>query len=99
MDDYTRIAERLAKVEQDNDNLHHRLTETNKRVEGTANLAESIHTLANEVVHMREDINRMDKRLTDVEIKPGKRWDLVLTAVITAICSGAVGMVLSKLFV
>ena len=67
--------ERISAIETDNHNLHCRLNEVIKKVDNLSDITESVHTLANEVVHMREDINRVDSRLLEVETKPSKRWE------------------------
>lgn len=87
--------ERISAIETDNHNLHCRLNEVIKKVDNLSDITESVHTLANEVVHMREDINRVDSRLLEVETKPSKRWDLIVSTLITAMLSGAVGYILS----
>lgn len=87
--------ERISAIETDNHNLHCRLNEVIKKVDNLSDITESVHTLANEVVHMREDINRVDNRLLEIETKPSKRWDLIVSTLITAMLSGAVGYILS----
>ena len=89
--------ERISALEADNHNAHCRLTDLNKKVDNLSDITESVHTLANEVVHMREDINRVDSRLVEIETRPAKRWDLIITTIITALCSGVVGFVLSQI--
>ena len=41
---------------------------------------------------MREEMNEIKDRVTNIEEKPSKRWDLVVTTIITAVVSGGVGM-------
>ena len=87
--------ERISAIETDNHNLHCRLNEVIKKVDNLSDITESVHTLANEGVHMREDINRVDNRLLEIETKPSKRWDLIASTLITAMLSGTVGYILS----
>ena len=69
-----------------------------KRIDDIEKLVESVHTIANEIKHMREDLNDVKERVDIIEEKPAKRWDLVVTTVVTAVTSGFVGYLLSSLF-
>ena len=82
---------RISAVEQSIKYAHHRINDIEK-------LVESVHTIANEIKHMREDLNDVKERVDIIEEKPAKRWDLVVTTVVTAVTSGFVGYLLSSLF-
>lgn len=81
---------RISTAEQSIKSAHKRITDIEK-------LVESVHTIANEIKHMREDLNDVKERVDIIEEKPGKRWDLVVTTVVTALVSGLFGMLLSNL--
>nr|DAH37281.1 MAG TPA: Hemolysin [Caudoviricetes sp.]DAZ34685.1 MAG TPA: hemolysin [Caudoviricetes sp.] len=81
---------RISAVEQSIKSAHHRINDIEK-------LVESVHTIANEIKHMREDLNDVKERVDIIEEKPAKRWDLVVTTVVTALVSGLFGMLLSNL--
>ena len=68
-----------------------------KTINDIEKLVESVHTIANEIKHMREDLNDVKERVDIIEEKPAKRWDLVVTTVVTALVSGLFGMLLSNL--
>lgn len=91
------ITGRVASLETDNHNLHLRLNEVRDKVETQGDLVESVHTMANELVRMREDFNKMDMRISEMESKPGKRWELVITVAITALVSGLVGFLVNTI--
>ena len=82
---------RISAVEQSIKSAHHRINDIEK-------LVESVHTIANGIKHMREDLNDVKERVDIIEEKPAKRWDLVVTTVVTALVSGFVGYLLSSLF-
>lgn len=82
---------RISAVEQSTKSAHHRINDIEK-------LVESVRDIANEIKHMREDLSDVKKRVDVIEEKPAKRWDLVVTTVITAVTSGFVGYLLSLLF-
>ena len=82
---------RISAVEQSIKSAHHRINDIEK-------LVESVHTIANEIKHMREDLNDVKERVDIIEEKPAKRWDLVVTTVVSAVTSVFVGYLLSSLF-
>lgn len=73
-----------------------------KRIDEIKDLTESVYRLASSVERMQRDFTDMSGRLRSMEEKPGKRWDLVgtviITALITAIVTAAVSGVV-KFFV
>lgn len=83
------IWERLTAAEQSCKSAHHRIDSIEK-------LTESVHILAVETKAMREDLSEVKGRVDTIEGRPAKRWDLVVTTIITAITSGVVGFVISN---
>jgi len=78
---------RITAVEQSAKQAH-------KRIDDVDKLTESVYTLATETRLMREDLSEMKCRVDTIEQKPGKRWDVILTTVITAVVSYALGYIL-----
>ena len=76
--------ERLAKLEQDSKSVHHRLD----NLEG---LVESVHVIATETKALREDMNSLTGRIEELEQRPQRRYDTVITALITAVIGIIVG--------
>ena len=76
--------ERLAKLEQDSKSVHHRLD----NLEG---LVESVHVIATETKAMREDVNSLTGRIEEIEQRPQRRYDTIITALITAVIGIIVG--------
>ena len=56
----------------------------------------SIHMerLASNMEAMAKELARQGTKLNDLEMKPAKRWDLVITTVITGIAGAIIGMML-----
>lgn len=48
--------------------------------------------------HYEERLKAQGERIGELEKKPSKRWDLLMTTIITAIASGVVGFMVSNLF-
>ena len=76
--------ERLTVVEQSTKSAHH-------RIDGIEKLTESVHIIATETKAMREDVNDITSRVDEIEKRPAKRYETVVTAIITAIVGGLIG--------
>ena len=75
------IFERLTATESSVKSLH-------KRVDKQEDLIENIRSMVVEMKNMREDINRIDGKVTEMEQKPAKRWESVIAAIIGAFAGG-----------
>lgn len=78
------VWERLTAVEQSTKSAHHRIDTLDK-------LTESVHIIATETKAMREDVNDITERVDEIEKKPNKRYETVVTAIITALVGGLIG--------
>jgi len=78
---------RITAVEQSTKQAHRRIDDVDR-------LTESVYTLATETRLMREELGQIKGRLETIEQRPGKRWDVIITAVIAALASGALGYIL-----
>ena len=83
------VFERLTAVESSLKSLH-------KRVDHIEELVENVQRLTVEMQHMREDLNTIGEKVEQIEQKPAKRWDGLITSVISALSGGILGMLLSK---
>lgn len=84
------IAERLAALEQDK-------KATNHRLENLEKLTESVYSLAQSVKSMQEDLKNTMARVAKIEERPVKRWEGVISTIITVLISGIGGFILSKI--
>ena len=82
------IRERLSAIEQDGKSVHRRLDNLEK-------LVESVYVIATEVKAMRTDVNDITCRVEEIEKLPKKRYDTVITAIITSLVGVAVGYLLN----
>ena len=60
-------------------------------------IAMSTEKLAIEMKYMREEQNKLDSRITTIEEKPVKRYDTVVTYIITTIIGIIIGVIASLL--
>ena len=87
--DELQVIERIATMEQDLKSIH-------RRIDNLEELTKSVQVIATEVKAMREDVNDITQRVDDIERKPIKRYETVITAAITAVISFVVGYFLKK---
>ena len=84
------IWERIASVEASTKSAHHRID----RIE---HIADSIHALASEMHEMRNDFANVLERVQTIEERPVKRYDVIVNSIITALCGGLAGYLISVL--
>lgn len=58
-------------------------------------LIDSIHELATEVKYLRTDVTRIQTDIDLMKNKPNKRYELIVTGIISALTSGIVGYILA----
>lgn len=74
-----------------------RIDDVEKKVEDIHNLTISVKEIATETRLMREDMNKIDKRVIAIEEKPNKRMDQIIGYILSALIGGIIGYVLIKL--
>ena len=77
------IFERMTSVEQSVKSAHHRIDEV---VEN----GKSIGEILVEMKYMRRDLNELLERVLVIEKRPSRRYDMIITALITAVIAAAV---------
>ena len=75
--------QKIIENEQRSKSNTHRIDELENEQKNERDLIVSVKELATEVKHMREDVSKMDSRLTNIETKPAKRWEQIISLIIT----------------
>ena len=91
------IWDRLTKGEESIKSAHQRIDEIKEMSESINKLAISSVQMATELKAIREDNAKVDKRLKHLENQPIKNYNTIVTTVITALCSGAVGFLINSI--
>lgn len=89
------IWERLTKGEAGIKSAHHRIDNLEKLADSVNNIAQSTSLIASETKALREDYNKTDAEVQKLKEKPTKRYETFVTAVITTLCGGVIGYLLS----
>ncbi|MBR1386427.1 MAG: hypothetical protein IJ568_06325 [Bacilli bacterium] len=82
---------------QEFDDLKNDVKDLKKVFDRINSIALSTEKLAIEMKYMREEQNKLDGRITTIEEKPIKRYDTIVTYIITAIISALLGFLASML--
>ena len=91
------IWDRLTKGEESIKLAHRRIDEMKEMSDNINKLAISSVQMATEMKAIREDNAKVDKRLKHLENQPIKNYNTIVTTVITALCSGAVGFLINSI--
>ena len=89
--------QRISAVEQSARSAHKRLDELISLNNSVNNLAISAATMAEQLKTLTENSEKMDEKLSALELKPAKRWEVVVSQIIQLLIAGAVGYLLSQL--
>ena len=77
--------------------LKHRMSDVEAQTKAINNLAMSVEKLALSVQYMNDEQKNSVKRLEELESRPTKRWETVITAVITTVVGAVLGYLLSRI--
>ena len=89
------IWERLSAGEQSIKSAHHRIDDVEEKQDNLAELVSTVKVLADREARVEDDVTEIKTDVKELKEKPVKRYDTVITTIITALCSGLVGYVLS----
>ena len=86
-----KLRERITAAENSLENLSGRVD----RIDG---IVASIREVVVELKQMRSDMNRIDRKVTDIESRPARRWESAAAAVIGAFAGGIGTVLFSRIF-
>lgn len=81
------------RMEEEDERQNHRITDLEEHFKIVTNLVVSTEKLALSMESMAKELARQGDKLNDLEMKPAKRWDLIVTTIITGIAGAVVGIV------
>ena len=93
--EFKEIVERLTAGEQSMKSAHHRIDGLEKLADSVNKMAISINSIVTEIKALREDYIKADEKIEELKDKPVKRYESIITAFLTALCSGVAGYLLS----
>ena len=84
------LRERVTRIEQD-------LKAEIKQREKLDAVVENMRDIVSEIRHMRLDLQSINEKVNDLEAKPAKRWDGIISAILGALAGGLGAMILASL--
>ena len=89
--------QRISAVEESAKSAHKRLDELISLNDSVKNLAISTAKMAEQLKTLTDNSAKLDQKISDLELKPGKRWETVAMQIVQLVITGDVGFVLSQL--
>lgn len=90
-------AQRLSAVEESAKSAHKRLDELISLNDSVKNLAISTAKMAEQMKTLTDNSAKLDQKISDLELKPAKRWEAVAMQIVQLLIAGVVGYLLSHL--
>ncbi|NLA63642.1 MAG: hypothetical protein GX857_10575 [Bacteroidales bacterium] len=90
-------AQRLSAVEESAKSAHKRLDELISLNDSVKNLAISTAKMAEQMKTLTDNSAKLDQKISDLELKPAKRWETVAMQIVQLVIAGIVGFLLSQL--
>lgn len=94
----TEHAEFAKRIDEENNRQNHRLTNLETGQTQISELVASVKVLAVNMETMSEELKKQGARLADIEAKPAKRWDTVVTSIMTGVIGFLLSMLMSGVF-
>lgn len=87
------------RMDDANRNIDTRVTALERGLQEISKITINVERLAVSVEQMAAELSRQGDRLDDIEKKPAKRWDVVITGAISAIVGALMAGLLAGVFV
>ena len=88
---------RLAAVEQRAKSNTHRLDKLEETTETLNRLATSMEVMANRQEQVMDTVEKLDGKVTALEMKPGKQWETLMEKALWTVVAAFLGYVLGQL--
>ena len=88
---------RLTAVEERSKSNTHRIDKLEHSHEVLNRLATSMEVMAEKQAQVASTVDKLDRKVTVLESKPGKRWENIVEKVIWLIVSALIGYALAKM--
>ena len=83
------------RVEEENDRQNHRLESLETGLKEVNKIAGSVERLVTQIETLTKEISKQGERLEEIEKKPAKRWDVVITGALSAIVGALMAALMS----
>lgn len=87
MDDHDLLIEINARTKSN----QHRIDQLEENQQILLKMSSALDVMASEQKHIRNDLSEVDKKVQQLDAKPGKRWESIVSAGITGVVGVLVG--------
>lgn len=87
---------RLTETESRSKSNTKRIEEVERKQNDLAELVSTVKILADREKRVEDDVSEIKDTVTELKLKPGKRWDGLVDKVILTIAAGIVGFIMAK---
>lgn len=91
-----KIEHRLTEVEEKAKSNAHRINELEKRQDKLDDLVSTVKVLAEQEKRVEGDVKEIKDDVKSIKDKPAKRWDSIVTQIISILVATIAGFVLAK---
>lgn len=91
------LERRLAECQERAKSNTHRIDEMEKRQNDLSDLVGTVKVLASREERVEEDVKEIKTEVKKINDKPAKRWETLVTQIISVLAAAAVGFVLAKI--
>ena len=88
---------RLTEVEARSKSNSKRLDRLEKTTESINRLATSMEVMASKQEEVANQVGKLDKKMSDLEAKPGKRWEAIVEKAVGLLVAALVGFLLAQI--
>lgn len=92
------LAVKVAEIEERMKTNTFRIDKIEVRQDNLDRLMATVEVLANQQKNLETDVKEIKSDVKALTEKPAKRWDLIITGIITAIIGAVMGIVIPHLF-
>ena len=89
--------ESIRRIDDENDRQNARLSALEQGLKEVNKITVSIERLTANIETMTDEIKKQGVRLDEIEKKPAKRWDVVITGALSAIVGALIAAMMSGL--
>ena len=88
---------RLTEVEERSKSNQRRINKLEESSEALNTLATNMKVMVEKQEHVADSVDKLDRKVTALESKPGKRWENIVDKVLWAIIAAVVAFLLGRL--
>jgi hypothetical protein len=89
------FAVKLAEVDQRGKSNTHRIDMLEKSTAALNELATAVKVMVTKQEYIAITVASLDKKVTELECKPGRRWDALVGVVVASLVTGIIGYMLA----